>query len=124
MFGRTFDAFVTNGLGVTAVAVGPKGASFAARTSTARCGMWNKAPEQVGPPHLYRYLLRRSPNRPGTARLVPRGSRSGARVAWGERNVAAEPYTVPDWARDVYQDYAHIWRDVRLLGEIPGKAPS
>jgi hypothetical protein len=45
-------------------------------------------------------------------------------VAWGERNVAAESYTIPDWARAVYQDYAHIWRDARLPGDVLREAPS
>jgi len=51
------------------------------------------------------------------------GGRRIVQVAWGERNVAAESYTIPNWARAVYQDYAHIWRDVRLPGDVPGQAP-
>jgi hypothetical protein len=45
-------------------------------------------------------------------------------VTWGERDVAAESYAIPDWARAVYQDYANIWRDVSLPGDVPGQAPS
>jgi hypothetical protein len=51
------------------------------------------------------------------------GDRRIVQVAWGERDVAAESYTIPDWARPIYQEYANIWRDVRLPRDVPGQAP-
>jgi hypothetical protein len=51
------------------------------------------------------------------------GDRRIVQVAWGERNEAAEWHDVPDWAREVYQDYAHIWREVRLPGNVVGTEP-
>ncbi|WP_329065665.1 NACHT domain-containing protein [Amycolatopsis sp. NBC_01480] len=37
-------------------------------------------------------------------------------VAWGERQVATDWNSVPSWMRAAYRSYAHVWRNIRMLG--------
>ncbi len=37
-------------------------------------------------------------------------------VAWGERQVATDWNSVPSWMRAAYRSYAHVWRNIRILG--------
>jgi hypothetical protein len=45
------------------------------------------------------------------------GDRRIMQVAWGEREVGIDWHSRPDWMNAAHQNYTHIWRRIRLLGD-------
>ncbi len=44
------------------------------------------------------------------------GDRTILQVGWGEREIAVDWNSVPEWVREAQQSYEHMWRDIRVLG--------